>query len=245
MQRIKEKYEALRKEARECFGQFIERVREDPRAQKDDHRIFVLIANELGIDKDIVISYVRDLMDESALVDYQEGIWTDKEGEVYINPPHLAKIVSHTREQIYYYLRKNSWEPLELLTNLPYNRTQKYYKLRDVCPPHCYLRYKNPDMTFKQFLVFFTMITWKTSFGYWPTNRQIQTALRKRYGFSLWCINDLVRRLQEIGYITVINKSAYRGPKEVIINKGLERLLVSGAFRRNNKLLKELRHKVG
>ena len=77
MQRIKEKYEALRKEARECFGQFIERVREDPRAQKDDHRIFVLIANELGMSLSGAKSRVqrgrkmlRDLLEECCHFEY-------------------------------------------------------------------------------------------------------------------------------------------------------------------------------
>jgi len=157
------------------------------------------------------------------------------------HPPHLANIVGYTREQIYYYLRTNSWEPLQLLTNLPYNRVQKYYKLKEVCPQYCFLRYKHPEMPFKQFLVFLAMVAWKDTFNYWPTNAQVQKALEKRHNISLWSVNGLASNLQKSGFITIIHPNgSYRGPKEVIINKGLERLPVTGVFRANNRLLMKL-----
>ena len=126
---------------------------------------------------------------------------------------------------------------LELLTSLPYNRVQKYYKLSDVCPSYCYLRYKDPNMTFKQFLVFFAMIVWRVVNREWPTNVQIQIALERRYGFSLWSINDLVRRVHELGYIDIVRR---RNPREIIINKGLNGIPVSLAFRSNNNLLRKI-----
>ncbi|RJO60245.1 hypothetical protein C4544_05745 [candidate division WS5 bacterium] len=245
MKRTKEEYMGVRNEARLRFSRFMDRVRENPRALDGDERILIEIARDLGIDKDILISYVRDLLDKTNFVDYQGGVWTDEKGEVYINPPHLARIVGYTREQIYYYLRTNSWEPLQLLTNLPYNRVQKYYKLKEVCPQYCFLRYKHPDMPFKQFLVFFAMIAWRESFNCWPTNVQVQKTLEKRHNFSLWSINGLASDLQKNGFITIIHPNgSYRGPKEVIINKGLERLPVTGALRANNSLLRKL-HGIG
>jgi hypothetical protein len=241
VRRTKEEYQEARQEARIRYSRFIDRVKSNPRALDGDERIFIETAKDLGIDKDILISYVRDLLDVTGFVNYQDGTWTDERGEIYINPPHLSRMVGYNREQIYYYLRANNWEPLRLLTNLPYNRVQNYYKLEEVCPRYCFLRYKHPDMPLKQFLIFFTMIAWRESFKYWPTNAQIKGALERRHSFSLWVVNGLASSLQEGGFITIIHpKGSYRGKKEVIINKGLERLPVTWAFRANNRLLRKL-----
>jgi len=237
-------YEALRREARSNITDYIERIRLNPRPQKNDHRIFAAIAEELNLDVDCLIRYTKDLVDEGAFVDYQAGTWLNERGEVYINPPHLAKIVGYTKGQIQYYLSSNNFKHIELLTNLPYNRVQKYYRLQDVCPPYCFLRYKSPGLTFKQFIVFFTIVAWKEAWDYWPTNRQVQQALWERHSLSLWATHDLIRKLQELGYMSIVYRNALRGPKEVVIHKGLERLPVSGVFRRNNKIL-QLHHGKG
>lgn len=248
-------YDSLRIAIREWMQVLVDEIQQDPRKYTDGTLLNQISAEFPEVTRHFVSDNTRDILQKAVFVDKLKGEWIYKgEGNgdpkkiLYVNRNYLSRKLELSLIRVDELIREAKPSFILLWVNDKDRQIQRFYeykllessssglgnKLRNLkrlgnLPPEHLINHKPKELSTREYYVLCVKIDIYNRTGFWPSNMEIADEISEygNYQITFTEVKNLVRKLQEKGFITVTYKHPgnLKSHKRVIVHKGPDKLI--------------------